>query len=256
MQAVSAIVIDSERHADWLWLTLGAPPLTTIQAGQFVAVRCTNSGSYDPLLRAPVFVAAIDQPTGTCNLLLAPDDPAYSFLGNQPRGAALDLLGPIGHGWTIEPAVRTIALVGAADAAASLFALAQRSTARGLSVTVLIGADARLSAPAPFLLPAAAEYNVGQGTDAATAALALLDDQLVRWADLIAIALPPAHWSTIAQRVRNIRLQWNRNFVQAIALPPLACCVGVCGVCAIETRHAPRRACVDGPVFDLRDLIR
>lgn len=256
MQQLSALLIDRQQHNDWAWLTVGATPLATINSGQFVALRCSAPDSYDPLLRQPVFVASTDQQSNTCNILIPRTHPAFSFLAAQPRGATLDMIGPLGHGWTVEPAVRNVALLGAADLAAPLFGLAHTAAKRNISITMLLGTDDHHSAPAPFLLPAAAEYNVTHAAKAADAALSLLDDQLLRWADLLAIALPREHWSAVAQRVRSIRLQWNRNFVQVAILPPLACQVGVCGVCGIETRQSTKLACTDGPVFDLRDLIR
>jgi hypothetical protein len=166
--------------------------------------------------------------------------------------------------------VRTLALLGTAAQAPALFALAQVAVTRGLAVSVSIGATDEepaqsknamaMVAPPAFLLPAAAEYHVAYGADPAAAALTLLDEQLLRWADLLAIALPSSYLPRVAQHVRNTRLQWSRDFAQAALLDPadtsLACCVGVCGVCSIEARHERRLVCSSGPVFDLRDLVR
>jgi len=35
----------------------------------------------------------------------------------------------------------------------------------------------------------------------------------------------------------------------------MACGVGACLGCSVNTVHGPRRCCVDGPVFDARDVI-
>lgn len=259
-----AIMLEQQQFGDWAWLTIGSAQrssaLAAARPGQFVAVRCAGVGSYDPLIRRAIFIATTDQQSGTCKLLVSQRDPAFAFLTGLTRGAALDLLGPLGHGWTVDPATRMLALLGTASAAASLFALAHWAVGRGLGVSVLLGADEQVTAPEPFLLPAAAEYNVATGTDAAVAALSLLDDQMLRWADLLAIALPQTQLSAAAQRVRNVRLQWSRGFAQAALLAPdsggLPCCTGICGTCAVETRQGTRLSCVDGPIFDLRDLVR
>lgn len=260
----TTIVLEQQQFGDWASLTLGlaqrTSALATARPGQFVALRCTTAGSYDPLIRRPLFIAATDAQAGTCQLLVARTDPAFAFVSALSRGAHLDVLGPLGQGWTIDGAARMLALLGTATHAAALFALAHGAVGRGLSVSVLLGTDETLSAPEPFLLPAAAEYNVAVGTSADSAALSLLDEQVLRWADQVAVALPQTQLSAVAQRVRNVRLQWSRGFAQAALLHPddsgLACCVGVCGVCAIETRQAARLACIDGPIFDLRDLVR
>lgn len=264
MTSATAIMVEQQQFGDWAWLTIGsAQPtsaLTTAKPGQFVALRCTGAASYDPLIRQPLFIAATDQQARTCKLLVSRSDPAFAFLNGLARGTALDLLGPLGHGWTVDPAVRMLALLGTAAQAAPLFALAHWAVGRGLSVSMLLGADEQVAAPEPFLLPAAAEYNVAIGVDPASAALSLLDDQVLRWADLLAVALPQPDHAALAQRVRNVRLQWSRGFAQAALLSPdgagLPCCTGICGVCMVETRQAARLSCIDGPIFDLRDLVR
>lgn len=256
MQQLSAILLDQQRDGDWAWITLGSPSLAGARAGQFVALRCALPDSYDPLLRQPLFVARADPMAGTADLLVAANEAAFSFLAQQARGAQLDLLGPLGHGWNVPATARSIALLGTTAQAAPLFALAHAAVSRGSAVSVLLGADERSAPPPPSLLPAAAEYDVARGANAAEAALTLLDDHLIRWADLLALALPLDHLTTVAQRVRSVRLQWQRDFAQAVALPPLACCIGVCGVCGVQTRKEQWLACTDGPVFDLRDLVR
>lgn len=251
----SAILLDQQHHGDWAWITLGSAPLAAARPGQFLALRCAQPGSYDPLVRESRFIAATDVRAGTTQLLLRRDDPACAFLSTQRQGIHLDILGPLGHGWNVARSVRTVALVGTAAQSAPLVALAHQSVAAGLAVSVGLGTD-ESAAPPAFLLPAAAEYNIAQSPNAALAAVSLLDDQLLRWADLVAVSLPSAHLPAVAQRIRAVRLQWNAAFAQAAVLPPLACCIGVCGVCVVETHRERRLACVDGPIFDLRELVR
>ena len=255
---MSAILLQQQQFDGWSTITLGAATLANARPGQFVALRCTAATSYDPLIRQPLFIATTEPGAGTCTLLVAHTDPAFDFLARQPHGATLDLLGPLGHGWELDGAARMLALLGTAADAPALWSLAHWAIERELSVSVLWGADDQLRAPAPSLLPAAAEYNVATGADAGALALTLLDDAVVRWADQIALALPEPQLTTAAQRIRNVRLQWPRGFAQAALLERrrLACSVGACGVCAIDVRQGTRLACVDGPVFDLRDLVR
>lgn len=256
MQQPSAVLLTIDRHDVWASVTLGAPVLANAAPGQFLALRCALPGSFDPLPRQPVFIAAGDVATGTCQLLLRADDPALRFLEQLPAGAALDVLGPLGHGWTIDLQTRTIALVGVATQAAPLIALARHAVARGAAVALLLGAPKRSAAPPPFLLPAAAEYNIAASRAEAAAALSSADDMLLRWADMLAVALPFPFWGRVAQRVGDARIRWSRGFAQVAVLPPLACSVGLCGACEVETRNGHKLACADGPIFDLRDLVR
>ncbi len=256
MQETNAIVEEQQRFGTWTSIVLRSSTLASAKPGQYIAVRCAQPNSYDPLGRQPIFVATTDSAQGTATVLLDTQHSASSFLTGLSSGAVIDVLGPLGKGWQIDEAVRTLALVGTTENAPSLFSLAHFAVERGLAVTVLLGGRNRDDAPPPFLLPAAAEYNVVQSKAFASAAIALLDDQLLRWADTLAIALPYEYWAKVAQRVSSVRIRWSRGFAQVAVLPPLACCVGVCGACTVETRHKEQLACVEGPVFDLRDLVR
>jgi len=296
MQEHTATLVEQQRLGRWSRWTLQVPALATIDPGQYVAMRCAPSGSYDPLVRVPVWSANADARAGTITVLSAQNDPGWSFLTRQPIGGTIDLLGPLGRGWQLPPSARTLAIVGTAEHAGALFGLAQRAVQRGLAVSLLLGANDLDAAPPPFLLPADAEYNIAQGTGtqrvpreqgtgkqaskgtkkqkrqqetdpiqnsksviqniAAVAAVRQLSDDTIRWADVLACALPLDQLMIVAQRVRATRLNWADGMAQALVLPPPVCHVGVCGVCTVPTRHGYRLACVDGPVFDLKDLAR
>jgi len=290
MQEYTATVADHQRLGRWSRWTLHAPALVNMEPGQYVAMRCAAPGSYDPLVRLPLWAADADARAGTLSVLLAQDEPAGKFLARQPVDGSIDLLGPLGRGWQIAPTARTLAIVGTIEHAGALFGLAQRAVRRGLAVSLLLGADEPDAAPPPFLLPADAEYNVTGAWDAGTgkqaskgtkkrkreqetdpiqhptsaipngaaAAVAVrqLTDDTIRWADVLACTLPLEQLTIVAQRMRATRLNWADGMAQALVLPLPVCHVGVCGVCAMPTRQGYRLACVDGPVFDLKELAR
>ena len=295
MQEHTATLVDHQRLGRWSRWTLHVPALVNMEPGQYVAMRCAPPGSYDPLVRLPLWAADAGTRAETITVLVAHDTPVWQFLARQPIGGALDLLGPLGRGWQIAPSARTLAIVGTIEHAGALFGLAQRAVRHGLAVSVLLGTDDPDAAPPPFLLPADAEYNVAQGTGnghperirgtgqhgtkkrkkqqaaeddpfqnpqsliqnvAAVAAVRQLSDDTIRWADVLACALPLEQLTLVAQRMRATPLNWTDGMAQALVLPPPACHVGVCGVCAVPTRQGYRLACVDGPVFDLKELAR
>ncbi len=284
MQEYTATIVEHQRLGRWSRWALHAPALVNMDPGQYVAMRCAPPNSYDPLVRLPLWTADADPRGGTITVLLARDAPAWQFLARQPIGGSIDLLGPVGRGWQIAPTARTLAIVGTTEHAGALFGLAQRAVRRGLAVSLLLGADEPDAAPPPFLLPADAEYNVAQGTrntEQGTGKQASketkkqkrqqeadpipnsqskienqLSDDTIRWADVLACALPLDQLTLVAQRIRAARLNWADGLAQALVLPPPVCHVGVCGVCAVPTRGGYRLACVDGPVFDLKELAR
>jgi len=84
--------------------------------------------------------------------------------------------------------------------------------------------------------------------------LAISGTELLTWADQLCAALPEDQLAQLAEALRTVKYRWERGFASALLEAPLVCGLGACGVCAVETRKGQRLACVDGPVFDLRDL--
>src|SRR4051794_34174662 len=99
------LVIADQRPAtpQLRWLTLAAPELAAhARAGQYLLVRCAEDGSYDPLLRRPLFIAATEPALGQLGLLYAPLDRGLAWLARGRAGDALDIVGPLGHPFAID----------------------------------------------------------------------------------------------------------------------------------------------------------
>jgi dihydroorotate dehydrogenase electron transfer subunit len=252
------LVITDQRPAtpQLRWLTLAAPELAAhTRAGQYLLVRCAEEGSYDPLLRRPLFVAAAEPALGQLGLLYAPLDRGLAWLSRGRAGDALDIVGPLGHPFVIERRTRNLLLIGQGSGLAALLFLARAAVAAGCAVTLLAGALTDAVQPPSFLLPGAVEYQstLGPVTDllpiASGSAL-----HPIAWADQVFAALPSELIPALRDAIRTIRYRWERGFASVLLDGPIICGVGACGVCTLYLRKGPQTRCHDGPVFDLRDL--
>src|SRR3954452_16665005 len=75
--------------------------------GQFVHIRC--SGMWDPLLRRPMSIYRI-RPEGISIMVRAVGDGSEIIANSQP-GDTLDILGPLGKPFTLDPSARRLAMV-------------------------------------------------------------------------------------------------------------------------------------------------
>jgi dihydroorotate dehydrogenase electron transfer subunit len=267
------------------WLTLHAPDLARgVRAGQYLLVRCAEQGSYDPLLRRPLFVAAAEPALGQIGLLYQPSERGLIWLSRGRAGDTLDVIGPLGHPFVLDSRTRNLLLMGSGPGLAALLLLAQAGAARG-AVTLIAGANEPDLLPPPFLLPGEVEYQTiaGAAIDLVAvqpaAAVTEPNKQIRRqgdkankqsnlspsprlpvspspisWADQICAALPLDQLLALRDSIGRVRYRWERGFASALLEGPLVCGVGACGVCAIELRRGTRLLCADGPVFDLRDV--
>jgi NAD(P)H-flavin reductase len=244
------------------WLTLHAPELArSARAGQYLLVRCSEKGSYDPLLRRPLFIGAAEPALGQIGVLFEPAERGLAWLARGRAGDELDVLGPFGQPFELGGRTRSLLLIGAGPGLPALLLLAHTAARQGCAVTLLAGADAAALLPPAFLLPSEVEYQTFvplqiadfrlQSEPAHSQSAIYNLQSAIMWADQICAALPEPEIRALAAAIRSTRYRWERGFASALLEGPLVCGVGACGVCAITLRKGPRLLCSAGPVFDM-----
>lgn len=249
----TAAIHERYQFESLVWLSITAPGLARVaQPGQYALVR--SSRSLDPLLWPAVFLAGADVAKGEVELIIDPRDPALAWLIDLPAGAILDLCAPLGTPFAPASATHTLLLAGVGTALPALLFVARRYAGR-LSIALLLAGD-KGYLPPPFLLPETVEVQTSAAGEGGLFELlaAHAPSSPIRWADQVLFALPPSLLGQAAAAMRSARLRWDRGLAQVVVAGPLPCGLGICRACQIETRNDWQRRCVEGPVFDLRDL--
>jgi dihydroorotate dehydrogenase electron transfer subunit len=258
MRLHSAIVTANiEVRASLHLIEMQAPLLAqAVRPGQYCMVRCCDSGSSDPLLRRPFFVHSLPPPgRERLNVLVYARGRGTNWLTRQRAGAELDVLGPLGHGWTVRPTVSALLLVSEGALIAPLTFLAQHASEQELAVTLVSQSGGDQDSYPPALLPSQVEYHI---VPPATPAGASEDLQSVlggylAWADAAYLSVSHEMAAALYRRFERLRA---RNFAQGVLLRPLVCGSGACLTCAVEMHTGSKLICRDGPVFDLREMAR
>jgi len=246
---VEAVVLNAEKVApDHYRLALHAPEVArAARPGQFVMVRC--GFSWDPLLRRPFSVAGVDREAGTVTLLIRVAGRGTALLAGAAPGQALNLLGPLGRGFTLPAGGEFVVVIGGGMGLAPLLFLVRELLARGCRVRVLAGARSRaylfLPEPAPGceVLVATEDGSAGRPGP-------------------VTVLLP-----SVSPEVRRYYACGPREMLRAVAaemdrrgLPGevcleerMACGVGACRGCVCRVRRGGNVAyaavCAEGPVF-------
>jgi dihydroorotate dehydrogenase electron transfer subunit len=215
--------------------------------GQFFMTHC--AGVY---LRRPLFPCHIEAGRLAALLPLG-QDLGLTWLAARQIGETVDLIGPLGRGFSLEKAGGNLLLVSWGPGIAPLLALAERALAGGWAVALLAGFERPDLAVPTTLLPPAVEYQVAVGAAAQEEMGQFLRDTLL-WADRVCSAGGMALYSRLASAIEAHRLGLRPGLAQVLVEAPMACGVGACGACAVETRRGTRQACHHGPVFDLAEL--
>lgn len=223
-----------------------------VKAGQFFHLRCGDGA--DPLLRRPISLHRINRETGEVSMMIRPTGRGTAWLSQRREGDLIDMLGPLGRGFRIDPKARNLLLVAGGIGIAPLVAVADEAVRRGLSVLMVAGAaskDRLFPGPA---LPPEVEYRTATD-DGSAGHHGFVTDLLTdaaHWADQILACGPQPMFLALASMKRQGRL--GGVHVQVSLERRMACGVGACLGCVVASNGGFRRVCADGPVFNLEDV--
>lgn len=232
------------------WVARGCRP------GRFFEIICRFQDSADPLLRRPYSVYAANEDTGTISFLVRPYGRGSTWLAQRKVGEELDILGPLGNEYTIDPNARNLLLVAGGVGVAPMVMLAHEAAAKGLNVTFLLGAMNHEGLLAAHHLPSVVEYVVAtnDGSKGFHGFVTDVASEYVRWADQIFACGPEPMYHSLRRAVEPHRIN-RKPQVQVSMEREMACGLGACLGCVVETKHGMQTTCVQGPVFDMDDIV-
>lgn len=254
---VGDVVAVEPAMGDAALVTVTAPAamVRQLRAGRFFDILCRVDGSFDPLLRRPYSVFRSDPVGSTLTFLVRGFGRGSSWLAARRPGDRLDLLGPLGNTYEIAPRSRNLLMVAGGVGAAPLVMLSDEAVALGLNVTFLMGSADASGLLAPSLLPSAVEYVVAtdDGSKGHRGFVTDLVPDYVLWADQIMACGPEPMYRSLRRAVLSRRIG-SRPPVALSMEREMACGLGACLGCVVETKRGMQTSCVQGPVFDMDDL--
>lgn len=140
--ADARVVKQVQVAAGYYRLHLAAPETAAAaKPGQFLHVRCGHT--LDPLLRRPVSIHAVDRGKGEVSLFYRVAGKGTALLAAGQKGDRINLLGPLGHGFTVPRKKARVFVVAGGIGIAPLYFLLQEAAAGGVKAAVFLGAATR-----------------------------------------------------------------------------------------------------------------
>lgn len=225
---------------------------STAQPGQFIMVRCGEEN----LLRRPLSIHQLANGNKKAKLafLFTAVGKGTHWLSQRQAGDNIDLLGPLGNGYSIHPASHNLLLVAGGIGIAPLRFLAQEGLNQGRSVRLLLGASTATQLYPERFLPGDIELVMAT-EDGTTGKKGMITDFLpdfVGWADQIFACGPTSMYHTMAAQKQQLL---KTKPVQISLEVRMGCGRGVCYGCTLKTKSGLKQVCKDGPVFDLEDIL-
>jgi dihydroorotate dehydrogenase electron transfer subunit len=239
----------------WWRLTLSAPDLSPrLVPGQFLFLRCADR--FTCYLRRPVFPAPVDD--NSLTLLLYPDpDPGLAWLLSRKPGDTLDVIGPLGNGFPLPDHVQRLLLVSDGQALDPLLGQMSRAIDAGVAVTLVMGGSQAAKLYPISALPPMVEFQAAtlDGSLGHRGPVTDLLPDLLTWADAVCVVGSTVLYRALQTQAERIRFRADANYLFGLLTPDrMACGVGACMSCTLETKTGLKQACVDGPTFDLTTL--
>lgn len=218
--------------------------------GQFLMVRAAGQ-SLDPLLPRPLGVHEID--SDLVKILIEPVGRGTISLAGMRVGDRLSVLGPLGNGFDLTGDAPAL-VVGGGIGTAPLAFVARLLAERGREVRCLLGFRTRGQAVVAELfrnLPVEVyteDGSMGKKGLVSEPLSELLHGKAAAGSGIFACG-PDAMLAAVARLCRDCGAT-----AQFSVAAHMACGVGACQGCVINTVDGYRRVCSEGPVFPAADI--
>jgi len=233
-----------------VYLTRLDCPDTTSQArpGQFFMVRCGEGIEYQ--LRRPL---SLHRREGNrLSLLFKVVGRGTRWLAQRQTGQKIDLLGPLGSGFTIHPDSKKLLLAAGGIGIAPLVFLAEAAIRQGKEVTLLLGAPTARQLYPSKLLPAEVKLITAteDGSQGEKGMITNLLPSFIGAADQLFACGPLPMYKSMA-RMPALK----DKPVQVSLEMRMGCGLGICYGCTVKTREGLKQACKHGPIFNLDEIL-
>lgn len=236
-----------------------SPKALTVKPGQFFHVLCPSADEGDLWFRRPQSVYAIDREGGRLEFL-------YKCVGRGTRGLATlepgetcNIVGPLGVGFTLDPACRNIVVLGRGVGLATLAPISQMAGEAGVGVTAILSARNK-----EYLLSRERFEKIGASIVPVTDDDGSSDIQNVEriLRELVAAGKADAFYTCGSNRLFQAmkRLGAEHGIPGQIAMEQIMVCgLGPCYVCVktfeVNGEKVLRRVCIEGPVFNIQEAV-
>jgi dihydroorotate dehydrogenase electron transfer subunit len=258
-EALCPVVSHDWVNSEYMHLVVQASPKAlAVKPGQFFNLLCPSPDVGELWLRRPQSVYRIDRRDGRLEFL-------YKCVGRGTRGLAtlkvgdqLNMVGPLGVGFSLDPRHKSVVVLGRGVGLATLAPISQLAGDNGVAVTAILSARSAEFVMADDLFGKVGEVVRVLDSDGSSA-VENVEAILER---LIQQGRADAFYTCGSNRLMQLmkRLGRQHGIPGQVAMEQImACGLGPCYVCVktfeVAGEKVLRRVCIEGPVFDLQEAV-
>ena len=226
--------------------------------GQFFKIRVSQN--YLPLLRRPFGAHRIIKKK--IEILYKVVGPATKILSLKKKGDMLDIIGPLGSGFTVVPGgngrlrkeTTQEILVAGGHGVAPLIFLAEKLVAEDKKPIVLIGAKTKKHVVCEKDFKRLGIKVFTATEDGSKGYKGLATKLLEREAKRQKLTIYACGPKPMLEEIAKIALRYKSECELSLEAY-MACGIGTCLGCAVKTTGGYKLVCKDGPVFKAREIV-
>lgn len=227
------------------------------EPGQFFNIKVRTNSSNDPLLRRPFSLFDFDEADKKVEFVYRVVGRGTEILSKKKVGEKLDVLGPLGSPFSIKNRDGLVHLIGGGMGIAPLYYLSKKLRTSIQKVFLGAGTYKELN----FF----SKKFEGLGVDVHLAAmeekLEIKGSALVLWLNYLQQETPNFVYSCGPEKMlAAVEKECLKNRIggELSVEKRMGCGIGVCLSCSCQSRNEDnenKRACVEGPVFGLGEVV-
>lgn len=227
--------------------------------GQFFNLLCPSEGDSTPYFRRPMSTYKADPSTSQVEFLYKVTGKGTYGLARLRAAHTLQILGPLGKGFVVNPSWNHMLIVARGVGLATLAPLAEAAHRLGIRLTAVLSARSEqslLSRERFASLGADVQVVLDEDGSSATGPL----EQRLR--QIIAREKTDALFTCGSKRLTDLlkTLSAELGLVGQVALEQqMVCGLGMCQCCVevfeVDGLKVGKRVCLEGPVFDLAEVV-
>jgi dihydroorotate dehydrogenase electron transfer subunit len=234
------------------------PKALAAQPGQFFQLLCPSPDEGELWFRRPQSVYRVQRSSGRLEFLYKVVGRGTQGLTQLTPGDMLNVVGPLGVGFHLQPEWKHIVVLGRGVGLATMAPISQLAGERGVRVTAILSARSPELALAADLFETVGTVIKVLDTDGTSA----VDNVEAILRRLIAEKKADAFFTCGSNRLMQSmkRLGREHGIPGQMAMEQImACGLGPCYICVrtfeINGKLELRRVCIEGPVFDLQECL-
>ena len=244
----------------YLRLSAKANLVGSTKPGQFYQLKCPATNDRQPFLLRPMSVYGVGPDSGTIEFLYNVTGVGTHALSSLDVGGHMDIVGPLGNTFVLEPGFQRILVVARGVGLATMAPLLQHAAKASIAITAVMSARAPKDLmQQEFLRGVEADVHCVYDSDGSSSVESV--EHLVRR------LLDERHHDVVytcgSHRVLMLLQQVLADYPQTrgeVAMEQrMACGMGVCLSCVRLFDHDGDkqflRVCREGPVFPIRDVV-